>query len=396
MAAAARGPLKGLRIVDFTRALAGPYCTMLLADLGADVIKIEPPEGDFSRYSQPFPTGDELRAFGGYFASINRNKRGIMVDLGAEEAREQVRGLIDDADAVVENFRAGVMERLGMGYEVLAERNPRLVYGAIRGFGDPRTGVSPYVDWPSYDIVAQAMGGVVSMTGTDAEHVLKAGPSVGDLFPGTMAAVGIVSALLHAKATGQGQFVDISMYDAVVALCESIVYRYSYQGIVTEPQGNGHTQLTPFDIYPTADGHCAIAAPTAHHWAMLAAHIDRPDLIHDPRTESNVDRVRNAAFVREVIESWTRAHTTAAIVEQLAGSVPVGPVNDAAAIFADPHTRARDVLVAVEHPGSPRPVVLPNTPIRMTATPPGVYRRPPLLGEHNGEVLGGKAEDTSP
>ncbi len=388
MAEAATGPLKGLRIVDFTRALAGPFCTMLLADLGADVIKVEPPEGDISRYSQPFTAGDELKAFGGYFASINRNKRGVMLDLREEDARERLRQVIDGADAVVENFRAGVMERLGLGYEALAERNPGLVYAAIRGFGDPRTGVSPYVEWPSYDIVAQAMGGVVSMTGTDAEHVLKAGPSVGDLFPGTVAAVGIVSALLHAKASGQGQFVDVSMYDAVVALCESMVYRYSYNGVVTRPQGNSHTQLTPFDIYPTADGHCAIAAPTANHWAMLAALMGRPDLIHDARTESNEDRVRNAPFVREVVSRWTRQHTTAAIVGLLAGSVPVGPVNDAAAIFADPHTRARDVLVAVEHPGIARPVVLPNSPIRMTATPPGVYRRPPLLGEHNGEVLG--------
>ncbi|HMS60157.1 MAG TPA: CoA transferase [Tepidiformaceae bacterium] len=388
MAKEATGPLKGLRIVDFTRALAGPFCTMLLADLGADVIKVEPPEGDISRYSAPFTADDELHAFGGYFASINRNKRGVMLDLREERAREQLRVLIDSADAVVENFRAGVMERLGLGYEVLAARNPRLVYAAIRGFGDPRTGVSPYVEWPSYDIVAQAMGGVASMTGTEDGQVLKAGPSVGDLFPGTVAAVGIGSAMLHAKRTGQGQFVDVGMYDAVVSLCEAIVYRYSYQGVVTKPQGNSHTQLNPFDIYPTADGFCAIAAPTPNHWAMLAALMDRADLIHDPRTESNNDRVANAAFVRDVVTEWTRRHTTAEVVAVLAGTVPVGPVNDAAAIFADPHVRARDVLVAVEHPGSSRPVVLPNSPIHMTATPPGVYRRPPLLGEHNSELLG--------
>lgn len=381
------GPLTGIRIIDLTHALAGPFCTMLLADLGADVVKIEPPQGDFSRYSFPFVAGDDEKAFGGYFASINRNKRGMMLDLGDEEARRVVTALIENADAVVENFRVGVMERWGMGYETLHARNPRLVYAAIRGFGDPRTGESPYARWPAFDVVAQAMGGVVSMTGSADGQVMKAGPSVGDLYPGTMAALGIVAALLHAKTTGQGQFVDVSMYDALVALCEAAIYRYSYRGIVTKPAGNSHPQLTPFDIYPTADGHCAIAAPTPNHWALLCAFMDRPDLIHDPRTESNNDRVANQEFVRQVMTSWTRRHTTAELVELLGGKVPAGPVNDAAALFADPHLRTREMLVAVEHPGSARPVVLPNSPIKYSETPSGVHRRAPKLGEHNDEIL---------
>ena len=396
MAAGPTGPLSGIRIVDFTRALAGPFCTMLLADLGADVIKVEPPEGDFSRFSEPFPEGDTEKAFGGYFASINRNKRGVMLDLKLPADRERALALIDSADAVVENFRVGIMEKLGLGYETLHQRNPALVYAAIRGFGDPRTGASPYAEWPSYDVVAQAMGGIVSMTGTEDGQVLKVGASVGDLYPGTIAALGIVSALLHAKTTAQGQFLDVAMVDAVTALCEAAVYRYTYAGIVTRPLGNSHPQLTPFDVYQTADGYCAIAAPTQNHWALLCAFIERPDLIHDPRTVSNKDRVGNAAFVKGVVSSWTKARTTADIIETLGGAVPVGPVNDAEALFDDPHLRARHMLVAVDHPGSDRPVVLPNSPIHFTETPSGIYRRPPRLGEHNTEVFAELAFEEQP
>ena len=387
MLAGPSGPLKGVRIIDLTRALAGPFGTMLLADLGADVVKVEPPEGDISRYSLPYTESDTERAFGGYFASINRNKRGVVLDLTVEADRETFLRLIDGADALVENFRAGVMDRLGLSYETLAARNPKLVYGAIRGFGDPRTGTSPYVDWPAYDVVAQAMGGPVSFTGTEDGQVLKIGPSIGDLYPGTLAALGIVSALLHARATGEGQFLDVGMYDAALALSEAIIYRYSYRGQISKPLGNSHAQLTPFDIYPTADGYCAIAAPTPNHWERLCLLMEHEDLIDDDRTRANNDRIQNAAFVKETMVAWTTARTTKEVVDTLAGLVPVGPVNDAADLFADPHVRARQMLVAVEHPGSDRPVVLPNSPIKLTATPSGIYRRPPKLGEHNAEIL---------
>ncbi len=383
----ATGPLQGLRVVDLTRALAGPYCTMLLADMGADVIKIEPPEGEFSRYSDPFTEDDTEHYFGGYFASINRNKRDIMLDFSKPEDREVVRRLAKTADVIVENFRAGVMDKLGLGYEALSAENPKLVYAAIRGFGDARTGASPYVDWPAYDVVAQAMGGVVAVTGTEAGEVLKVGPSIGDVFPGTLSAVGILAAVMHARETGRGQFVDVAMYDALVSLADASVYRYSYRGIVTKPTGNSHPQLSPFDIYPTKDGACAIAAPNPLHWDLLCGLIGRPELIDDPRTFSNKDRVEHAAFVKEVVREWTTQHTTAEVVAELGGIVPVGPVNDARALFADEHLRARDMLVAVENPGGERPVVLPGSPIKFSESPAGVYRRPPLLGEHNAEIL---------
>ncbi|MEV0261781.1 CoA transferase [Streptomyces sp. NPDC050617] len=398
MQAAPAGPLRGIRVVDLTRAVSGPFCTMILADLGAEVIKVEPPAGDLPRFAGPFTTDDTGRQIGGLFGSINRNKRGIVLDLTTPADRETLLRLVDTADVLAENYRSGVMERWGLSYEALHERNPAMVYASIRGFGDPRTGNSPYGDWPAYDVVAQAMGGIVSMTGADAAEAVRVGPTIGDLYPAALSAIGIVSAVLHARRTGQGQMVDVAMVDSIVSLCETAVYRYSYTGVVSRPTGNSHPQLVPFDIYPTKDGKCAIAAPTPNHWKILCDVIGRPELVGDERTESNGARVANAEFVKQVVTEWTAERTTADIAEILGGRVPVGPVNDAADLFTDPHVKARDMLVAVEQPDGARPVVFPNCPIRFTSTPSGVYRRPPLLGEHTQEVLaeldaeGGSAE----
>jgi len=381
------GPLADLRILDLTQALAGPFCTMLLADLGADVIKVEPPKGDMTRGMPPFPEDRTGCDYGGYFASINRNKRSIVLDLKTEPDRDVFLRLAERADAVAENARVGVMDRLGIGYERLRERNPRLVYAAIRGFGDPRTGVSPYAEWPAFDVVAQCMGGVVGTTGSEGSTGVPSGPSVGDLFPGTLAALGIVSAVHAARGSGRGQFLDVAMYDALVALCEAAVYNYSYNGRVLGPRGTGHPALCPFDVFPTRDGAAAIAAPTENHWKLLCAAMGEPWLATDPRYDNNLKRVAAAAGVRQIISAWTRRHTKREVVATLAGKVPVGPVNTAADIFADPHARARGMLVEVEQPGRNAPVVLPGPPIKLTATPAAIYRRPPRLGEHTDEVL---------
>jgi crotonobetainyl-CoA:carnitine CoA-transferase CaiB-like acyl-CoA transferase len=387
MAAAATGPLQGVRVLDLTRALAGPFCGMILADLGADVVKIEPPQGDLTRFSGPFTKEDREHFYGGYFASINRNRRGIVLDFQRQADREVLVRLVEGADALLENFRPGIMERFGLGYEALAERNPRLVYGAIRGFGDPRTGESPSAGWPAFDVVAQAMSGVVSFTGTEDGQTVRVGPSVGDIYPATVAAVGMVAALFHARATGRGQFFDVAMVDACMAMCEAPIYRFNYTGDVAGPTGNSHPQLTPFDLYPTKDGMCAVAAPVDNHWAILCRLMDREDLIGDERTVDNRARVRHKEFVRELMVEFTMRHTTAELVDLLAGQVPVGPVNTVADLYEDPHVAARQMLVAVEHPGAGRPMVFPNTPIRFTATPAGVYRRAPKLGEHQDEIL---------
>ena len=381
------GPLADVRILDLTQALAGPFCTMLLADLGADVVKIEPPRGDMTRGMPPFPEDREGCDYGGYFASINRNKRSVVLDLKTAPDRDILLRLAKRSDAVVENARVGVMDRLGLGYEQLRERNPRLVYAAIRGFGDPRTGASPYAEWPAFDVVAQCMGGVVGTTGSAGGAGVPCGPSIGDLFPGTLAALGIVSAVHAARASGQGQFLDVAMYDALVALCEGAVYNYSYAGRVLGPRGTGHPSLCPFDVFPTRDGAAAIAAPTENHWKLLCEAMGEPWLATDSRYDNNLKRVADAGAVREVISAWTRRHSKQEIVALLAGKVPVGPVNTAADIFADPHVSARAMLVEVEQPGENRPIVLPGPAIKLTATPAAIYRRPPRLGEHTDEVL---------
>ena len=381
------GPLATLRVLDLTQALAGPFCTMLLADLGADVIKVEPPAGDMTRFVGPFTVEDTLRAYGGYFASINRGKRSIVLDLKQTPDRDVVLHLATTVDVVVENSRAGVMDRLGIGYETLAAANSKLVYAAIRGFGDPRTGESPYGSWPAYDVVAQAMGGLVSITGNDDGTVMKCGPSVGDIYTGTLNAVGLLAAVIHARSTGQGQFVDVAMYDAVLGLCEGAAYSYSYTGQVRRATGNGHPTIAPFDIFPTRDGHCAIGTPSDQMFVTLCDRMGAADLAGDERFAHGSGRLANRPALNHEIERWTTSKTTAEIVAVLRGDVPVGPVNDMAAIYADPHVAARRMLVEVDQPDGSRPVTLAGQPIKMSESFTGIRSRAPLLGEHTDEIL---------
>ena len=382
-----KGPLRGIRILDFTHALAGPYCTMLLADLGADVVKIEQPRGDLTRFAEPFAPDDELRAFGGYFQSVNRNKRSLVLDLKKPAGAEVFLRLLPSADIVVENFRAGVLERLGLGYERLRELKTALVYGSVRGFGDPRGGASPYAEWPAFDVSAQAFGGFMGITGPAPDSPQQAGPGVGDIFPGTLCALGIVSALLHARATGEGQYVDVAMYDGVLALCERIVYQHSYTGEVPRARGNSQPNLCPFGVFPAADGHVTIAAPTNNHWRRLCEIIGRPELGLDERYKNNLLRVQHRDDVESLLALWTSSHTKAEIVSALGGEVPVGSVNTIADVVADPHVKAREMLVEVDHPGLSRTVTIAGAPIKLTQTPAGVRHRAPLLGEHTDEVL---------
>jgi crotonobetainyl-CoA:carnitine CoA-transferase CaiB-like acyl-CoA transferase len=376
------GPLAGVRVVDLTRALAGPYCTMLLADLGADVLKVEEPSGDLTRAMGPFLPDDSLRSFGGYFQSVNRGKRSVVLDLKTPQGAATLRSLAADADVLVENFTPGVMERLGLSYESLAARNPRLVYAALRGFGDSRSGASPYQSWPAFDVVIQAMAGIMGITGTDDGTPIKVGPGVADVFPGTMLAVGITSALYEARDSGKGQFVDVAMYDAVLSLCERIVYQHSYTGAVPKPQGNHHPLLSPFDILPALDGWVAIAAPTDGQWCRLCELIDRPDLAGDPALATNQQRVGRRNEVYQALTAWTAGRPKDRIVAHLGGKIPVGAVCDVAEIMADPHVEARNMAVTLEQPGSAKSVTVAGQPLKFSRTPAMPNRRAPLLDEH--------------
>lgn len=382
------GALAGTRVIDLTQMLAGPYCTMMLADQGAEVIKIEPVGGDPTRHFGPFRDDDAERHFGGYFQSTNRNKLSLALDLKQPEGRDILLSLIREADILVENFRAGVMDRLGLGYEVLARENPRLVYAAIRGFGDPRTGASPHVDRPAFDVVAQAMGGAMAITGPDARTPLKIGPGIGDIFPAALAAFGILAAYHHAARTGQGQFVDVAMYDGIVSLCERAIYQYSYTGSSPVPEGNQHPILCPFGVFEASDGQVTIGCPRDTFWVELVEIIGRPELATDPRFATNNQRLAHRVETVEIVENWTRGRTKAEIAEALGVRVPFGPVNTAADIYADPHMKVREMLVEIEHPGSAAPVTVASTPIRMTRTPGGVTRRAPLTGENTDAILG--------
>jgi crotonobetainyl-CoA:carnitine CoA-transferase CaiB-like acyl-CoA transferase len=385
MAAGPTGPLQGLRILDVTHALAGPFAGMFLADLGADVIKVEGPTGEMTRYGGPWTLDDEERSYSAGFASRNRNKRSICLDLTKEDDKETFLQLVETADGLIENMRSGVLDRLGVGWEACHERNPRLVYAAIRGFGDPRIMPSPYASWPAYDLIGQAMGGIVAATGLDEEHPLRVGPAIGDTVPGLMAALGLLAAFIRAKETGQGQFLDVAMVDAMMALSEMSQMMYTYMGRSMRPMGNSTDGLSPYDIYPTKDGHCAIATPTEPHWKLLCNLIDRPDLISDERTSSNRRRIRNREAVDEALGGWAASHTTAEVVEVLGDVVPVGPVYGPQDWVEDPHVAAREMLVRVDHPHH-RPTVMLNCPIKFSDDPAGIYRRPAKLDEHGEEI----------
>ncbi len=390
---AGTGPLAGVRVIDLTHALAGPYTTMLLADLGADVVKVEPPAGDLTRRAGPFRSDDAVRAFGGYFQSVNRGKRSIVLDLKTREDAETLRRLVGDADVLVENFTVGVMDRLGLSYESLRADNPRLVYGALRGFGDVRSGESPYAHWPAFDIVVQAMAGIMGITGTEDGRPIKVGPGVGDIFPGSLLALGVVAALFEARSSGRGQFVDVAMYDAVLSLCERIVYQHSYTGEVPRPEGSRHPLLSPFDLLAAADGWVVVAAPNDSRWRRLCTLIGHAELAADPRFATNDDRVGRRDEVRDVLQRWTGGRTKAEILETLGGQVPVGAVRDVAEIVADPHVAARHMLVELEQPGSAAPVVVAGQPVKFSRTPAEPGCRAPLLDEHGVELRREPAAD---
>ena len=383
------GPLQDLTVIDCTRALAGPFGAGLLADLGANVIKIEPPTGDGYRNVPPFlpdhaGVHEDREAgtdFGAPFASVNRNKRSVMLDLKNDAHKEVFLKLTDQADAILENLRAGVMDKLGLGYEVIAQRNPKIIYACVRGFGDPRTGESPYAHWPSLDAAAQSFGGLVH-----ANDGLVT-PAIADVFPGTLMALGVVSAIHSAKSSGKGQFLDVGMYDAMMAFQKSAVAQFGFTGKPNPAGLQRAMTLYPFDLFPTKDGRIAIAVGQPRHWDLLCAAMERPDLMDDERSFSNQARLENVDWVEEQICAWTKENTRAEIMAKLDGSVPIGPVQTMADIYKDPHVAARGMLETCQPPGDNPEMSLAANPIKFTETPTTLYQTPPTLGQHNAEVL---------
>ncbi len=382
------GPLAGLKVLDFTQALAGPFCTQQLSDLGAEVVKVEAlGRGDLIRESGPFHEADPDHRFSGYFQSINRGKKSIAVDLKTAEGVALIKRIAPDFDVVVENFRVGVMDRLGLSYETLAALNPKLVYAALRGFGDPRTGASPYAEWPAFDVVAQAMGGMMGITGLAGGQPIKIGPGVGDTVPALYAALGIVSAVLHARETGEGQFLDVAMADAVLGVCERIVYQRSFAHQTPGPEGNHHPFLLPFGIYPAKDGFVAIACPGDPFFRALCDRLGAAAVLDDARFATPKARAGNREAVIATISELTGALTKAELTDRLGGVVPFGPVMSIDEIAENPHFAARGMLAEIDLPGFPVPMQIAGQPIKLAKTPAEVRGRAPDLGQDTLAVL---------
>ncbi|MGL5838334.1 MAG: CaiB/BaiF CoA transferase family protein [Sphingorhabdus sp.] len=381
------GVLQGLRILDLTTAFAGPFCTQVFADHGADIVKIEPPGGDATRRAGPWHKTDTEKRHSGYFHSVNRNKRGMVLDLKSEAGKAVLRQMVPQFDVIVENFRAGVMERLDLSYESLRALNPKLVYASIRGFGDPHTASSPYEDWPAFDVVAQAMGGVMGITGPDAITPTKVGPGIGDSIPALYCAIGILGAVLRARETGQGQYVDVAMVDGILAVCERMVYQLSVGEVVAKPEGNHHPFLVPFGVFPASDGQVAIACPDDDFFGQLASLLDAPELVANARFGTTPKRMANRPECIDALSAITQRFSKAELKSRLGGNVPFGPVYDMSEIATDPHFAAREMLVDIDCPGLDKPVQITGTPIRFSETPGGVKRCGPDLGEHSDQIL---------
>ena len=367
------GPLSDITVIDLTRLLAGPYATMVLADLGARVVKVEHPErGDDARQVGPFAGGRSV-----YFESLNRGKESRSLRLDDPADRREFERLVDGADVLVENFRPGVMERLGYGWESLHARWPRLVYAAVSGFG--RTG--PYAERPAYDLVVQAMGGLMSLTGPAGGAPVRVGASIGDIAAGLFAAVGVLSALHDRGRTGEGQLVDIAMLDCQVAILENAVARYGATGEAPGPLGARHPSITPFDVFEAADGPLVIAAGNDALFARLCGALGREGLASDERFADNRRRTENADALAAEIEGALAGGPAAEWLERLgAAGVPCGPINDVAAVVDDPGVRARNMIVSVDLPDGTT-VEMAGNPVKLSAHgDPAVRAAAPGLG----------------
>jgi formyl-CoA transferase len=374
------GPLAGLRVLDLSRVLAGPFCTMLLGDMGADVIKVEQPGtgDDTRRWGPPYLHGEAL-----YYLSVNRNKRGITVDLKHPRGQELVRALARRSALLVENFKVGGLERLGLGFAQLHAVNPRLVYCSITGFGPD----GPYRDRRGYDFVAQAMGGIMSLTGEPDGEPQKHGIAIADITTGLLAVGASLAALRHSEASGVGQQVHVSLLETVVGWLTNPAASYLNTGAVPGRFGNAHPNIVPYQVFQARDKPFVVATGNDGQFRGLCRALGQPELARDPRFASNDERVRHrpvlVPLLAELFRQQDAAYWVAAL---LAEGVPTGPINRLDEVFADPQVLARGLLAEVEHPtlGTLR---LAGPAAGFSATPGAVERHPPLLGEHTDQVL---------
>ena len=376
-----RRALDGIRVLDFTRVLAGPYCTMVLGDLGADIIKVER-DGtgdDLRHWGPPFmPDGEST-----YFLSVNRNKRSIVVDLKNAAGRDLALRLVRQSDVVVENFRTGVMESLGLGYEQLRAINPRLVYCSITGYG----ATGPLAERPGYDVIMQGMGGLMSVTGEPEGTPTRVGVAIVDMTTGLYAAIAVLGALQSRIRSGQGQRLDLSLLETCLALMPNLTAGYLMAGAKPDRLGNGHPNSVPYRVFPTQDGNLTLAVGNDLHWQRLCEAVGHPELAADPRYAENHARIERRTEVDELVTGWFRQRTTDEWVQLLSQEeVPCGPVYPVDRILADSQIEALGTVKTVIHPTS-GPLRMVGAPFHLAAVDTAPYHPPPRLGEHTKTVL---------
>jgi CoA:oxalate CoA-transferase len=386
------GPLKGVTVLDITRVVAGPFCSMLLADLGATVIKVEHPDDpDYARTFPPFVSADEGE-FSAFFAQFNRNKLGITLNMKSDEGKVLLKTLVRRADILVENFRPRTMEKLGIGYDVLAKENPRLVYTAISGFG--RTG--PNSSRPAYDNTGQAAGGLWSMNGYPDMPPVRVGTIIGDLAASLYAAIGTLAALREVEHSGKGQVVDISQQDSVLTLTENAVVRYTTKGEVASPLGNDHPFVRPYGQFPCKDGYVFFGGYTNKFWRITCEMFGEPELADDPRIntmEKRFDAETAETCVKPILERWFSRYTKAELEEMAGDSIPLSAIKTIPEVVEDPHIAARDMIVNV--PVANQFVRMFGLPVKLSRTPGNPRGKAPNPGEHNDFVYSRLAGMTS-
>jgi formyl-CoA transferase len=375
--------LEGVTVLDLTRVVAGPYSGSILGDFGAFVIKIEVPgRGDDARGYGPYRNGESV-----YYANLNHNKKGITLNLKTDEGKEVFKKLVAKADVVIENYRPGVMDKLGLGYDVLKEINPRLIYGAVSGFGS----YGPYSQRPGYDIISQAMGGLMSVTGPEGGEETRSGNAMGDILGGMNLVMGVTMALYARERTGKGQRVDVSLVDSVVASLENAYIRYFESGKLPVRMGNAYASIAPYDSYQAKDGKVIIACGNQKLYEKFCREVVNMEwMITDERFLTVPLRVQNNKIQKKYIEEWTMQHTVAEVVEIVLGKgIPAGPINNVKQIVEDDHIRnAREMFVEVDHPVI-GPMVVNGNPIKLMDMMPRVNYPAPTLGQHNEEILKG-------
>lgn len=371
--------LQGMTVLDLTRVLAGPYCSMLLADMGANVIKIETPgKGDDSRDFAPMVNGESI-----YYANLNRNKKGITLNLKTDKGKDIFKSLVATADVVLENYRPGTMERLGLGYDTLKQINPSIIYGCVSGFGH----YGPYSKRGGYDIIGQAMGGLMSTTGWPDGEPTRTGTAIGDVLAGLSICIGVLAAYNYKQLTGKGQKVDVALVDSVVSSLEIINQIYIVTGRIPQRIGNRYESCYPYDSFKAKDGSMIIACGNDKLWALLCELMEMPQLIKDERFYENQLRVQNHVLLKQIIEDWLKDYTVNEAVSMMLDSeIPAAPIFNVAQVVNDEHiAKAREMFVGIEHPVAGK-IKITGNHIKMSGTPITSFKHSPLLGQHNEEI----------